>query len=302
MTRSIMVFGASGFIGSHVIRKLKEKKAFVIGVDIEEPAEEPHIFIRVDATDLEKIMDVMYNYSPDTVINLIGLPHVPTCQKNPHFSYKINVYTAHNILEASRAMGVKRYVFSSSAVVYGSKIYTDTNQGISEKAKTSPDNIYGWHKLSAENEARAYSEAFGMTSIILRLFNIYGGNPFKGKDVASIFLRKIINNETVKIIGPNKIRDFMYIEDAAEGIAIASLLESIDGIEIINLGSGKPYRIIELFRIITETLNAKPKYDIANEEDTTGYFADISKMREVLKLEPVDLKDGIMLWLKNYIK
>ena len=296
MGYNVVVFGSSGFIGGFVTAKLRELGHYVIGVDLVEPSVKPDVFIRANAADIDSLRAVMSEYNPDAVVNLVGLPHIPTCERNPHMSYVTNVYTAHNILEISRSFNVKKYVFTSSAAVYGSKVAAPK---VSEDTPPRPTSIYGWHKLEAETEARAYTERYGITTIVLRLFNVYGADPRKGRDVASIFLRKLLNREKITVWGPYKIRDFMYIEDAALAIAKAVEIDEPGKHLVVNIGTGQPTRIIDLLEALQEALGIEARYEVRDEDDRSGYYADITRMKNLIGIKPTPFREGIRLWLKR---
>ena len=296
MGYTVAVLGSSGFIGSFVIEKLRSMGHQVIGIDLVEPRVPVDVFVRVDATRLEDLEKVMSSYSPDVVINLIGLPHIPTCEKNPHLSYVTNVLTAHNVLETVRVSGIERYVFTSSAAVYGAKVEL---KAVDESQPPAPTSIYGWHKLEAEMEAKGYSERYGVQAVILRPFNVYGSDPEKGRDVASIFLRKLLNNEEITVQGPRKVRDFIYIDDAALAIAKAAVAPLKEQYTVINIGRGEPTRIIELLHTIAEALGVEPRYRVVDPEDETGYYADNTRMRRLLGIEPLPLREGVRRWLQR---
>ena len=294
--RNVIVFGAAGFIGEFVLRHLKQHGHYVIAVDIVDPKVRADAFIKADARNADEVRRILTEYSPDAVINLIGLPHIPSCERNPHLSYEINVRTAHNILEAARSFGVKRYVFTSSAAVYGEHV---DKKAVDEETPTNPTSVYGWHKLEAETEAKAYSSRYGLEAVILRLFNVYGAALERGRDAATIFLRKILNNELIEVDGPYKIRDFMYVEDAALAITKAIEVAMNSNYEVINVGSGKPHTIIELLQAIEEKLGMKARYTVKNIDNRTGYYAVTNKMKNLLKIEPMELGEGIEAWLKR---
>ncbi len=294
----VLVLGGSGFIGIHVVDKLLEKHYTPIVVDIVHPMKplrDKAIFIQGDALDIDFLASIFRMYQPRKVIHLVGLPHIPTCHNNPHDSYLINTVSVHTVLECMRKYGAERIVFASTGAVYGKP----SDRPLTEEDPVAPTTIYGMHKLEAELEIKAYSQCYRIIGVILRLFNVYGGNPNIGKDVISIFARNIAQGLPITVKGPNKYRDFVYIEDVAEAFVRSIETPKEITYSIINVGTGKKTKIIQIAKMLQELLNREVKVNIIEDpEDGTGYFADITKMKEILGITPRSIDIG----LKEYIE
>src|SRR5215467_11665286 len=232
---AILVVGGSGFIGSVVSRSLSQKGLEPVGYDLihASSADSQKNWIRADILDMQSIERVFFDYNIDSIVHLVGLPAIDQCQKNPHFSFLLNVMSVQNTLEAMRMADIPKIVFASSATVYGS--YSD--KPLRETDETHPGTIYGWHKLIAEEAIRSYSEAYGIKSVILRLFNVYGGDPKLGKEVLSIFINRGLQGENLTVKGPEKFRDFVHVEDIADVFAKAVTHADNESL-LLNVGSG----------------------------------------------------------------
>src|SRR5438093_2335237 len=170
---AVLVVGGSGFIGGTVVQSLAKRGVETIGYDLihTSSADSQKNWIRADILEMQSIERIFFEYSIDSIVHLVGLPAIDYCQKNPHFSFLLNVMSVQNTLEAMRMADIPKIVFASSATVYGSS----SEKPLSETDRPHPTTTYGWHKLIAENTIASYAEAYGLQSTILRLFNVYGG-------------------------------------------------------------------------------------------------------------------------------
>src|SRR2546427_1038898 len=178
---AVLVIGGSGFIGSVVVHSLSGRGVESVGYDLihTNSADYQKNWIRADILEVQSIERVFFEYNIDSIIHLVGLPAIDLCQKNPHFSFLLNVMSVQNTLEAMRMADIPRIVFASSATVYGNH----SDKALKETDKTSPTTVYGWHKLMAENAIQSFGDAYGINTTILRLFDVYGGDPKLGKEV-----------------------------------------------------------------------------------------------------------------------
>jgi UDP-glucose 4-epimerase len=187
------------------------------------------------------------------------------------------------VLEAARKAGVKRFVFVSSAAVYGSSPVIPTK----ESEPFSPESPYALHKIIAEEYLSIYSKLYNMETVALRYFNVYGSrqkpdSPYSG--VISIFMNKAKSGEKITIEGDGEqTRDFVHVSDVAKATVCAG---SVDGIstEVLNIGSGEEISI----NILAETINkitgnsAGTVHVESRVGDVRNSVSDSSRAREVL--------------------
>ncbi len=186
-----------------------------------------------------------------------------------------------------RKTDIEKLVFASSAAVYG---YHSKNP-VKEDDPTNPTTIYGYHKLIAEHMIKAYHESYGLDYVILRLFNVYGGDPQLGKDVISIFIKKALKGEPIIVKGPNKYRDFIHLNDVAETFVKVTLNDISD--ITLNIGTGKMTTLKEIADIIKRCFpDVKIEYEVPP-DDGTGILADITLTEQTLDFSPLDPKRGI---------
>jgi len=288
----IAILGASGFIGSACIKTLISQKKEPLAIDIVKPKGDYNWLI-ADIVEPATIERIFFEYSVETVIHLVGLPQITLCEKDPHFSYRLNTQSVHNTLEAMRKTDVQKIIFASSAAVYGQR-----NKVISEKEHPTPHTMYGYHKYISEELIKAYSNSYGINFTILRLFNVYGQNPQLGKDVISIFLEGARRREPLVVKGKNKYRDFIHVKDVTK--AFAASISACANNKIINIGTGVKVTLGELVDMIREFFpKVKVKYQSAA-DDGTGLIADNKLCRTLLNLTPTNPYNGIREHIRRY--
>ena len=236
-----------------------------------------------------------------TVFHLAAIVDVPLSVENPVLANDVNVGGTLSVLEASLAENVDRFIYISSCAVYGEA----RSLPINEEHPTTPLSPYGVSKLAAENYCRNYREIHGLKTCCLRLFNVYGPGQHAGSysGVISKFVRKVQRGESPVVYGDGKqTRDFMHIKDVIDACMLA--MESVHtGGGPFNIGTGKPTTIRELADITIELsgkTSIKPIYKEPRKGDIENSYADISKARKSLNLEPkTELKSGMKSLLKT---
>jgi UDP-glucose 4-epimerase len=220
---------------------------------------------------------------------------VPDSIKNPLLVNKVNVIGTLNLLKASLDGDIKRFVQASSAAVYGE---TETLP-ISEDVILKPISPYAVSKIAAENYAQVFSRVYGLETVCLRYFNVYGprqmNNPYSG--VITIFVNEILRNRPPKIFGDGKqTRDFVFVEDVVSA-AILALTEKNAVGEIFNIASGKATIINKLVQILEKIMgkkNLKPVHKEPREGDIRHSYASIEKAKTLLGYEPMfSLEKGL---------
>ncbi len=314
----VLVTGAGGFIGSHLVTDLKKSGYWVRGVDIKFPefqSSDADEFLLLDLRFWENCLtategiDEVYALAADMGgMGFISAHHAQILYNNS----LINLHT----LEASRTNGVKRYLYTSSACIYPEYLQEDTNvtplkEGDAYPAM--PQDAYGWEKLISERLCMHYAEDYGFETRTVRFHNIFGENGTwrGGREKAPAALcRKVA---AAKLSGKNEIdiwgdgeqtRSFCYISDCIEGIY--RLMRS-DHREPINLGQDRMVSINELADIIADIAGIEiVKKHIDGPQGVRGRNSDNSKLREVLGWEPsVSLEEGLALtyrWIEEQVK
>ena len=288
----ILVTGGSGFIGSHVVDKLVERKYEVRVFDKTKPQREDVEWFKGDLLSenyvLEACRDVeaVFHLAAIADVN-VALSHFGTC-------LMINEMGTMNVLRSATAQEVERVILASTTWVYGKtqgKVNEDTPIPF-------PDHIYTKTKIGQEQLMYAWNQHHGLPYTILR-YDIPYGSRMRSNMAISIFVRKAMRKEPITIFGDGKQgRCFIYIEDLAEG-NVAALAENARN-EIINLAGPEFVTMNQIAKDLQEIFgNLEIKYEPARPHDFEGSVTSIEKAWELLKWKPkTAFKEG----LRNYIE
>ena len=249
-----MVTGGAGFIGKHLVAKLlRDQHEITIfdnfssssKNDITYLLEDGVSLVTGDVLDYDLLLKSMS--SCDFVIHLAAQTSVSQSIADPKTTADIIVDGTVNVLKSCVKANVKNIIFSSSAAVYGNSLDTL----ISEKSHLNPLSSYGASKLVAEYNLQTFSKLFGLNSISLRLFNVYGNGQSSEAGVVRKFLKNISKDVPLEIFGDGmQTRDFVHISDVIEAFYCAIRnIEAKRG-EIYNIGSGSATSINELVTIL----------------------------------------------------
>lgn len=303
--KKVLVMGAGGFIGNHLVTFLKSKNHYVIGVDIKHPEFSDSIADEFHVLDLRIYDNVKKVITPDIeeiyqlAADMGGAGFIFTGDNDAdimHNSALINL----NVLDVMKQVGVKKILYTSSACIYPEHNQLDPNNpNCSELSAypANPDSEYGWEKLFSERLYLSYAKNYGIRSRIVRLHNVYGphGTWRGGKEKAPAALcRKVAEaTDVVKVWGPGvQTRSFMYIKDCIEGIDKV-MKSDIDF--PINLGSEEMISINELTQLIINI--SRKNLTIQNIDGPRGVMgrnSDNTLLRKHLGWEPTTkLERGI---------
>jgi GDP-D-mannose 3', 5'-epimerase len=313
----VLVTGAGGFIGSHLVTRLKQEGHWVRGVDIKYPE-----FSDVDADEFQvldlrkwedcleatKGVDDVYALAADMGgMGFISANHAVILRNNA----LISVHT----MDAARVNGVSRYLYTSSACVYPEHLQVSADVTPLKEADAypaAPQDAYGWEKLFTEKLAEYFTAEFGLDTRIVRFHNIFGpyGTWDGGREKApAAICRKVAeaeDGESIDIWGDGlQTRSFCYIDDCIEGIY---RLMGSGYQQPLNLGTERMVTINELAEIIIE-ISGKPGLTLRHvdgPQGVRGRNSDNSRLREVLGWEPTTrLEDGIEAtyrWIEKQVR
>lgn len=315
---TIIVTGSAGFIGFHLSEALLKRGEKVIGLDnisdyyskklkrdrnnILEKYEN-YKFYHQDLCDFNVLKKIFDKNKIHKICHLAAQAGVRYSIINPHQYQKSNLEGFTNILEMARHFKVKNFVFASSSSVYGGnkKLPFSVVDDVSK-----PVSFYGATKVANELMAYSYHYMYGVPTIGLRFFTVYG--PWGRPDMAYFkFTDKIIKGGSIDVYNQGDMkRDFTYIDDIVEGVI--SSLEKVFDFEIFNLGNNKPVNLLDFINILEKKIGMKAKKNMLPMQpgDMKETYADISKSTKMLGFKPkTDIKEGLsrfVEWYKEYYK
>ncbi len=300
-----LVTGGAGFIGSNLVELLlSEGHEVVVFDDIssgyEANLQEGAAFVRGDVTDGDAVCSAMVGC--DVVFHLAASVGNTRSIENPARDSQVNVLGMVNVLEAARANGIERVVFSSSAGIFGEL----KTLPIREDHPQDPDSPYGVSKLAAEKMCLVYNKLHGMSNVCLRYFNVYG--PRQRYDAYGnaipIFAERILRGMDVVIFGDGEqTRDFVNVADVARANLLAGTTPGVSG--VFNLGSATQVTVNELVRTMADISGTSPRivHEGPRPGDVRDSLADVAAAHAAFGFSPsVALGDGLrryMAWLAS---
>ena len=309
MTR-YLVTGGAGFIGSHIVKELLQRGQTVRVLDNFATGNRNNLLpfqgqielIEGDIRDLGTVQNAVTGV--DYVLHQAALPSVPRSIINPITTNEVNINGSLNILVAARDAEVKRVVFASSSSIYGNSELLPKR----EEMPTVPLSPYAVTKQTAESYCRAFTNVYGLPTIALRYFNVFGpGQDPNSQYSAAVpkFITKMIARQSPTINGDgSQSRDFTFIKNVVN----ANLLAAKAPAEVsgtFNVAHGGRYTLLELIDGINKALNSniQPIFGPERTGDVKHSEADISRIREVLGYEPeVGFVEGLRLTVQSFIR
>jgi UDP-glucose 4-epimerase len=311
----VLVTGVSGFIGSSLSEKLLDQGYQVIGVDsffdyYPRKIKENNLYNLLNQPDFEFIESDILEIDWEKIISRVdGVFHqAALAGVRASWGQKFDQYVQNNILgtqrllEACKDKTLKKIVYASSSSVYG-----DTDQlPIRESSATNPVSPYGVSKLAAEHLASLYYKGYGVPTVSLRYFTVYG--PRQRPDMAfHKFITAVMNGDQIEVYGTGEqTRDFTYIDDAVE----ANIQAFKDGRvgEVYNIGGGSRIKLIDAINIIEEIVGNKANliYTEPQRGDARHTFSDVTKAMTDFDYSPkTDVRSGLEKhyeWLKKNVE
>ena len=309
----ILVTGGAGFIGSHLVDGLLKDGFEVTVLDNLQSGKMENLahsqnnkdfhFVKGDIRDQHTVNEV--TKEADAVFHEAALVSVPASIKEPLLTDEINVVGTLNLLKAAADLGVKRFVLASSAAVYGGTRDPEKR----EDEVSYPRSPYGISKLVGEYYARFFHEFYGLETVSLRYFNVYG--PRQTCDlqaqyggVITLFLNRLLRNMSPIVYGDGEqTRDFVYVKDIVRANLLAMTVKDAAG-EFFNVASGTRISINKLAEVLKDAVNKreiKNVYTDPRPGDAKHGYADTSKAKRILGFSPsVSFEEGIDELVKWY--
>jgi nucleoside-diphosphate-sugar epimerase len=298
-----LVTGGAGFIGSHIVDKLisREIETYVIDdlstgslANLQNHKQNKLLHVIVD--DARKVGNLLSEINDiDVVFHEAAIASVPKSVSHPMLVHDVNVNTTLEIMNFCIKKGIKRFVFASTAAVYG----TIKDKRASEEILCKPISPYGASKLSIENYLDAYRASYGLETVALRYFNVYGPrqimNDYSG--VITVFTNQLLRRETPTVHGDGQqTRDFVHVKDIVQANLLA--MESKNAVGgIFNVATGNSItilRLLEILKSITKTTEIVHKFGPQREGDIRFGLASINKISSLGYAPKISVEQGLV--------
>lgn len=296
-----LVTGGAGFIGSHIVDELIARGIETHVIDnlstgtLDNLAQHHgNDLLHFMAGDAREAAALLQDTSIDVVFHEAAIASVPKSVSHPMLVHDVNVNMTLHLLNYCVKAGVKRFVFASSAAVYGI-----LESKATEDMACRPNSPYGAGKLAVEDYLHAYRRTYGLETVMLRYFNVYGRrqrySDYSG--VITVFINKLLEGERPTIFGDGlQVRDFVHVEDIVQANMLAMESASAAG-EMFNVASGKATSILELVQIVKGLVGATGidhQFAAARTGDMKLGLASIDKIRAVLGYDSkVQMQQGL---------
>ena len=310
----ILVTGAAGFIGYHLIESLLKDGHEIIGLDnfnsyydvnlkrarINNINHTQFSLVEIDLVDKKNLISLFEKNDFDVVVNLAAQAGVRYSLTNPEKYIESNIIGFTNILEACRHNEIANLVYASSSSVYGMNFDVPFDE---DHSVDHPVSLYAATKRSNELMAHTYSHLFNLPTTGLRFFTVYG--PWGRPDMALfLFTKAILDGEPIQVFNDGKmIRDFTYIDDIVSGIFGLTLKVSKEKTpyNVFNIGNGSPKKLIDYLKQIEKNLQKKAKIKKLPLQigDIIKTHSDIDKLKKFTNYKP---KTKIYSGIKNFIQ
>ncbi len=318
--QTVLVTGAAGFIGFYVSKRLLEQGHFVIGYDNINDYYDVHlkwmrihllkkyeyfIFYQADICDQILLEEVVKRHKIQRIIHLAAQAGVRYSLENPEIYIESNIIGTFRILEVCRKFKIYKLMYASSSSVYGDI----QEEKLTLDLKTDfPISLYAATKKTDELLAYTYSNNYGINTIGMRFFTVYG--PYGRPDMAYFsFIDKILNDETIDIYNYGRqYRDFTYITDLLDGIfgifqSQNDIADGLSNYKIYNIGNGNPTNLMTFVETLEKIIGKKARKNLCEKRmgDVERTYADITEIQNLCHYSPkFSIKQGLLEFYNWY--
>ena len=310
MSTRFLITGGAGFIGAHIVKRLVGEGAVVRVVDNLSTGQVARLetlrcsieYVEADLADNlvsdEVVKDVDY------VLHQAAIPSVQRSVRDPIGTNRANVTATLNLLESCRKAKVRRFVYAASSSVYGDTEVLPK----SEEMPPNPLSPYALQKLAGEHYCKLYYSLYGLETVCLRYFNVFGPGQDPHSEYSAVipkFISKLLINELITVYGDGEqSRDFTYVENVVDANLLALQATKACG-KVLNVGCGERITLNTLIQLLEEIVGVKAKvsYSASKPGDVRHSLADINLARRLLEYEPkVMVKEGLRRTVEAFVK
>ena len=310
MSTRFLITGGAGFIGAHIVKRLVGEGAVVRVVDNLSTGQVARLetlrcsieYVEADLADNlvsdEVVKDVDY------VLHQAAIPSVQRSVRDPIGTNRANVTATLNLLESCRKAKVRRFVYAASSSAYGDTEVLPK----SEEMPPNPLSPYALQKLAGEHYCKLYYSLYGLETVCLRYFNVFGPGQDPHSEYSAVipkFISKLLINELITVYGDGEqSRDFTYVENVVDANLLALQATKACG-KVLNVGCGERITLNTLIQLLEEIVGVKAKvsYSASKPGDVRHSLADINLARRLLEYEPkVMVKEGLRRTVEAFVK
>ena len=310
MSTRFLLTGGAGFIGSHIVKRLVGEGAVVRVVDNLSTGQVARLetlrcsieYVEADLADNlvsdEVVKDVDY------LLHQAAVPSVQRSVCDPVGTNRANVTATLNLLESCRKAKVRRFVYAASSSAYGDTEVLPK----SEEMPPNPLSPYALQKLAGEHYCKLYYSLYGLETVCLRYFNVFGPGQDPHSEYSAVipkFISKLLINEPITVYGDGEqSRDFTYVENVVDANLLALQATKACG-KVLNVGCGERITLNTLIQLLEEIVGVKAKvsYSASKLGDVRHSLADINLARRLLEYEPkVMVKEGLRRTVEAFVK
>lgn len=288
--QNLFITGGCGFIGSHVAEEL-QSHFNIICIDNFYSGSRDNLknikaqIIEADICDTQKMSELIKEYQPEGIIHLAAIASVQACIERPKECFEVNQKATVELLELCHQNNIKKFIFASSAAVYGDEPSLPKNEHASS---TYPISSYGIDKFASEQYVIEYARRQKLHGVALRFFNVFGprqnpSSPYSG--VLSIFTNRVLNNDKpeVTVFGDGKqTRDFVYVKDVVKAIISSFENPKMNG-NVFNVGTGHGTSLLQVIEALEEVTakNIQVNFENARSGDIKFSYCDNQKLSNI---------------------
>lgn len=308
-----IVTGGSGFIGTHLCRALAQEngkkgksEASILNIDIQPPIEKKESIaehLNLDIRNFPALLSAFQESKPDWVFHLAAQTSVPQSIADPLLDYSTNALGTANVLEACRKTDAQGIVYASSAAIYGEPAHVP----VDETHPTRPSSPYGHSKLAGDRLCEEYAHTYGLRTVRLRFFNVYGPTSARFSPYAGVmrhFSKMLADGQPISIEGDgSQTRDFIHVSDIVSAMMRVRTQKKAWG-NAYNLGTGREVSILQLAEMMSSVFasnisasapkKSKPIFKPARKGDIARSVASIEAAKKDWAFSPsVKLEEGL---------
>ena len=305
--RTVLVTGASGFVGSHLVKKLVSEKAKVITLSKRRVKSKLGAVDEIESVEnFDRVNNIIREHKVNTIFHLAAQPIVEVGQTNPIKTFEVNIQGTWNILEAARQQNVQKIIIASTVHVYGD----NPKVPFKEEFFPQPSRPYETSKACADLLAQSFADTYDLPVEIPRFVNIYGPGDLNFLRLIPKVIKSVLLGKNPEVWDIGSVRDFLYIDDAINAYLMLVQKQFSNGkrVRVFNFGTGKPIKIYDLILKIISLMNKaievemkSPPEDRSNE--IKKQYVSIAKAKRELNWTPrVTLDEGLLKTIDWYKK